>query len=54
MLRTIASHWTAALRETDSLGRVGGDEFAALMEHAGEDAALDAIASACAWGAAGG
>ena len=44
MLRTIASHWSAALRDTDTLGRVGGDEFAALMEHAGEDAALDAIA----------
>jgi diguanylate cyclase (GGDEF)-like protein len=44
MLRTIASHWTAALRDTDTLGRVGGDEFAALMEHAGEDAAIDAIA----------
>jgi diguanylate cyclase (GGDEF)-like protein len=44
MLRTIASHWSAALRDTDTLGRVGGDEFAALMEHAGEEAALDAIA----------
>lgn len=44
MLRTIASHWSAALRDTDTLGRVGGDEFAALMEHAAEDAAIDAIA----------
>ena len=44
MLRTIASHWTAALRDTDALGRVGGDEFAALMEFAGEEAAVDAIA----------
>ena len=39
MLRTIASHWSAALRDTDVLGRVGGDEFAALLEHADEEAA---------------
>jgi len=43
MLRTIASHWTAALRETDVLGRVGGDEFAALLEHADEEAAHDVV-----------
>ena len=44
MLRTIASHWSAALRDTDLLGRVGGDEFAALLEHADEEAAMAVIA----------
>ena len=43
MLRTIASHWSAALRDTDLLGRVGGDEFAALLEHADEEAAIDVV-----------
>jgi diguanylate cyclase (GGDEF)-like protein len=43
MLRTIASHWSAALRDTDLLGRVGGDEFAALLEHADEQAAFDIV-----------
>ena len=43
MLRTIASHWSAALRDTDVLGRVGGDEFAALLEHADEEAAIEIV-----------
>jgi diguanylate cyclase (GGDEF)-like protein len=36
LLREIASRWSAALRDTDTLGRVGGDEFAAVLEHADE------------------
>jgi diguanylate cyclase (GGDEF)-like protein len=44
LLRGVASHWSAALRETDTLGRVGGDEFAALLEHADEEAAVEVVA----------
>lgn len=42
VLRTIASALSAALRRGDTLYRIGGDEFAALISVAGGDEALEA------------
>ena len=42
VLRSVAAALTGALRRGDSLFRVGGDEFAALLVVSGEDEALEA------------
>jgi diguanylate cyclase (GGDEF)-like protein len=41
LLRTAAACWSSVLRESDSLGRVGGDEFAVILEQT--DAATAAL-----------
>ncbi len=42
LLRAVSANWLAAVRESDVLGRVGGDEFAVLLEGA-DGAAADEI-----------
>jgi diguanylate cyclase (GGDEF)-like protein len=44
LLVSVASRWSAALRTSDLLGRIGGDEFAVLLEGADEAGALDVVA----------
>jgi diguanylate cyclase (GGDEF)-like protein len=44
LLRTASARWLAALRQSDVLGRVGGDEFAVLLEGADRGAAEDIVA----------
>jgi len=39
LLRTAAAYWSRVLRETDVLGRIGGDEFAVVLEHTGMETA---------------
>jgi diguanylate cyclase len=34
LLRTVSACWSAVLRESDILGRIGGDEFAVILEQA--------------------
>jgi diguanylate cyclase (GGDEF)-like protein len=41
LLKTVAGRWLSALRDTDLLGRIGGDEFAVVLEDADEAAARD-------------
>jgi diguanylate cyclase (GGDEF)-like protein len=43
VLRTLGKHWVPALRETDYLGRTGGDEFGVVLEGADEAAADEVI-----------
>ena len=43
LLRTIASHWTNALRQGDVLGRLGGDEFGVVVHDADAGAAAQAV-----------
>jgi diguanylate cyclase len=43
LLKTVGSCWTSQLRTTDLLGRVGGDEFAVVLENTGSAGALDVI-----------
>jgi diguanylate cyclase len=43
VLRAVTRRWSAALRETDVLGRIGGDEFAVVLEGADEAAAVDVV-----------
>jgi diguanylate cyclase (GGDEF)-like protein len=43
LLRSVTSRWSAALREQDVLGRIGGDEFAVVLEGAGETEAADVV-----------
>jgi diguanylate cyclase (GGDEF)-like protein len=43
LLRTITGRWAAAIRETDVLGRLGGDEFGLLLEGADEHEAEDVV-----------
>src|SRR5262249_26318302 len=43
-LRDISLAWSGTIRETDSLGRIGGDEFALLLEGADGTAAADTLA----------
>jgi diguanylate cyclase (GGDEF)-like protein len=43
LLKTVSSCWTTVLRSTDLLGRVGGDEFAAILENTDGTAALEII-----------
>jgi diguanylate cyclase (GGDEF)-like protein len=44
VLRQIANHLRACVRGSDTLARVGGDEFTLLVEHPAEPHDLDAIA----------
>jgi diguanylate cyclase (GGDEF)-like protein len=41
LLRTVASHWTSLARDTDVVGRIGGDEFAVILEQAEEHTARE-------------
>jgi diguanylate cyclase (GGDEF)-like protein len=43
-LQSVSGRWISALRGTDLLGRVGGDEFAVILELTGEDGADEVIA----------
>lgn len=43
LLRSISSRWSATLRESDLLGRIGGDEFAIVLERAGEVSAAEIV-----------
>jgi diguanylate cyclase (GGDEF)-like protein len=43
LLRTVAGEWSSVLRESDVLGRLGGDEFGVILEGADEVAAADLI-----------
>jgi|GEM_PF-1925130 len=45
ILREIATRLKAALRPDDHVARIGADEFAFLVDDAGDDAAIDAISS---------
>jgi diguanylate cyclase (GGDEF)-like protein len=42
-LKAVSGAWAHALRETDALGRVGGDEFAVLLEGVEELSARDTL-----------
>jgi diguanylate cyclase (GGDEF)-like protein len=44
LLRSVASRWSAVTRETDLLGRIGGDEFPVIVEQADADAASELAA----------
>jgi diguanylate cyclase len=44
VLRDISGRWLTALRETDQLGRLGGDEFGVILEDADQASALTVIA----------
>jgi diguanylate cyclase (GGDEF)-like protein len=44
VLRDISARWLTALRETDQLGRLGGDEFGVILEDADQASALLVIA----------
>lgn len=39
LLRTAAACWSTALRDSDVLGRIGGDEFAVVLEQTDEETA---------------
>jgi diguanylate cyclase len=41
LLRSLARQWASELREADLLGRIGGDEFAVILEDTEEDAAFE-------------
>ena len=43
LLRTVGAHWAAVVREMDYLGRIGGDEFAVILEGADADVAASVI-----------
>jgi diguanylate cyclase (GGDEF)-like protein len=43
-LKTVTTQWTSALRATDLLGRIGGDEFAVILEMTNATAAHEVIA----------
>jgi diguanylate cyclase len=44
LLKEITGRWSAELRPTDLLGRVGGDEFGVILELTSRAAALDVVA----------
>jgi diguanylate cyclase (GGDEF)-like protein len=43
VLRTLGNRWPTAIRATDFLGRIGGDEFAVVLEDAVADDAVDEV-----------
>lgn len=43
LLQTAGAGWTSELRATDLLGRVGGDEFAVILELTDSEAAHEVI-----------
>jgi diguanylate cyclase (GGDEF)-like protein len=43
LLRSISSRWAATLRESDILGRIGGDEFGIILDQAGEVTAAEVV-----------
>jgi diguanylate cyclase (GGDEF)-like protein len=44
LLRNVSKSWSSALRESDVLGRIGGDEFAVILERTGEAGAREVVA----------
>jgi diguanylate cyclase (GGDEF)-like protein len=44
LLKSVASIWAGELRETDVIGRIGGDEFAVILELSDADTALEVVA----------
>jgi diguanylate cyclase (GGDEF)-like protein len=40
LLRTVSACWSSVLRDSDILGRIGGDEFAVILEHTDSDIAV--------------
>jgi diguanylate cyclase (GGDEF)-like protein len=44
LLREVTSRWSAALRESDVLGRLGGDEFGVVLDGVDATAASDVVA----------
>jgi diguanylate cyclase (GGDEF)-like protein len=43
VLRTVAACWSSVLRDSDILGRIGGDEFAVILEQADEATAAHVV-----------
>jgi diguanylate cyclase (GGDEF)-like protein len=43
LLRRVSSRWSSTLRESDVLGRIGGDEFGIILDQAGEVAAAEVV-----------
>jgi diguanylate cyclase (GGDEF)-like protein len=43
LLREVSQAWQGVLREVDMLGRIGGDEFAVVLEDTDETGALEVI-----------
>jgi len=45
LLQTISARLTNAMRECDTLARIGGDEFVLLVEHINDDSSISMVAS---------
>jgi diguanylate cyclase len=43
LLRTVSACWSSALRDSDILGRIGGDEFAIILEQTDGETAADIV-----------
>jgi diguanylate cyclase (GGDEF)-like protein len=44
LLRTVSACWSSTLRDSDILGRIGGDEFAVILEHTDATTAAEVAA----------